>query len=112
VTGKPSIEIHYDSEDTGGSGEWAALYVDGKLITVGDAYVAEQQAFRYAGIKTVQDSAFMRGQKDRAGVADTLDEVATYRDDREMRAAHAAELRAEADRLRAQADDLVNWTSG
>lgn len=93
------MEIHY-------SGEWAALYVDGKLDRVGDAYLAEERAFELAGVKVVQDDAFMRGQAKHDGVAQTLDEVAAYRterDDAKSRATalreHAAQLMAEADRL-------------
>lgn len=88
----PALEIHYDSEETGGSGNWAALYVDGRLETVGDAYVAEEKAFALAGVVTVQDSAFMRGQNQRSGVAQTLDHVREYRDRRDQLLADAADL--------------------
>jgi hypothetical protein len=102
----PSIEIHYDSEDDGGSGEWAALYVNGELVTVGDSYVAEEKAFVVAGIETHQDSAFMRGQTQRSGVAQTLDEVAAYKSHRDEKLARAAELRAQAAALEAEAREL------
>lgn len=95
---KPSLAIHYDDE-----GEWAALYVDGDLVTVGDAYVAEERAFALAGVETVHDSAFMRGQDQRAGVAQTLAEVAEYVRDRDARAERAAELRRQASALEAEA---------
>lgn len=93
------LEIHY-------SDDWAALYVDGKLDRVGDTYLTEERAFELTGVKQVQDNAFMRGQSFREGVARTLDEVAEFRDQREANKVKAAELRAEADRLLAEAGAL------
>lgn len=100
------LQIHYDTEDTGGSGEWAALYVDGKLETVGDSHNAEEQAMALAGIVTVHDSAFMRGQKYREGVAKTLEEVTEFRDKRDRVLAEAARLRLQAAELEALAKEL------
>lgn len=100
------MEIHYDTEDTGGSGEWAGLYVDGKLVTVGDSYVAEEQALEMLGVRRVEDSAFMRGQGQRSGAAQTLEEVAAYRDERDAKLAEAARLRGQAEELRQQATHL------
>jgi hypothetical protein len=95
------IEIHYDPD-----GEWAALYVDGQLERVGDGYLAEERAFELLGVKTCQDNAFLRGQNERAGVARTLTEVAEYRAERERKTQRANELRAEAIRLLAEAEQL------
>jgi hypothetical protein len=91
-----NIEIHY-------ADEWAALYLDGKLDRVGDAYLAEEKAFGLLGVKQVQDDAFMRGQNQASGVADTLDEVAEYRRQRDEALTEAARLRAQADELLAKA---------
>jgi DNA-binding CsgD family transcriptional regulator len=96
----PNLEIHYTGEG------WAALYVDGKLDRVGDSYLAEERAFQLAGVTTVTDDAFMRGQNQREGVAQTLDEVAAYRAQRERDKAEAARLREEAQRLLARAAGL------
>ncbi|TDC26879.1 hypothetical protein E1211_29730 [Micromonospora sp. 15K316] len=95
------LEIHYFDG-------WAALYIDGQLDgnSVGDEHIAEERAFGLLGVKQVYDSAFMRGQNQRAGVAPTLDDVAAYRQDRETRAADAAEKRKEAERLLADAAAL------
>lgn len=71
----PEVEIHYEQQ----WGEWAALYVDGKLVTVGDNDNTEEKAFDVLGVRMVQDDAFMRGQDRREGVAQTLSEVAEYR---------------------------------
>lgn len=99
------LEIHYDP-----NGEWAALYVDGKLERVGDSYLTEGRAFELTGVKTVQDSAFLRGQGEVSGVARTLDEVATYRAERERRLRQANELRKHAAQLLADADALDGRT--
>lgn len=101
-----NLEIHYDSEDTGGSGEWAALYVDGKLDTVGDSYNTEERAFKLAGVRAVHDSAFMRGQNQRSGVAPTLDAVKAYVEERDARLTRAANLRRQAAELEAEAARL------
>jgi DNA-binding CsgD family transcriptional regulator len=99
----PKLEIHYD-----GGGEWAALYVDGVLEvdTVGDNYHAEERAFELLGVKQVQDSPFMRGQKQRDGVARTLDEVTAYREQRDAAKAEAARLREQAAELLSRAAAL------
>jgi hypothetical protein len=93
----PDIEIHY-------SEEWAALYVDGRLERVGDSYLAEERALQILGVTTVQDDAFMRGQNQAAGVAQTLNEVSDYRIERDRRATEAADLRRRAAELLAEAN--------
>lgn len=100
------VQIHYDSEDTGGSGEWAALYVDGELVSVGDSYVAEEKAFSLLGVTRFDDSAFMRGQTSREGVAQTLDEVAAYACERDRRHELAEMKRVEARKLLEEAREL------
>lgn len=100
----PKLEIHY-------ADEWAALYVDGKLDRVGDAYLAEERAFSLVGVKQVQDDAFMRGQSDREGVAQKLEEVAAYRKTRDHREEQAKKLRDEAQQLIARAEELERGTT-
>jgi hypothetical protein len=97
----PDLEIHYDP-----TGTWGALYVDGCLERVGDSYLAEERAFELLGVKTVQDNAFLRGQDGRNGCAQTLDELAAYRSQRDADRAEAARLRAEAAELLARAGNL------
>ena len=97
----PRLEIHYDP-----GGEWAALYVDGELERLGDAYLVEARVFELAGVTVVQDDAFLRGQNGETGVAPTLDDVAAYRAEREEKRATAERLRAEAARLLADAEAL------
>jgi hypothetical protein len=94
------IEIHYDGDG------WAALYINGKLHQVGDAYVAEEEALSRAGVTTVRDPAFMRGQKGRDGVAQTVDEVTAYREQRDADVRLAAEKIAAARKLLMEAKTL------
>lgn len=94
------LEIHYAEE-------WAALYVDGKLMVVGDSYLAEERAFQLLGVKQIHDDAFMRGQTSRDGVAQTVDAVIAYRADRQAREDKASKLREEAKLLLAEAAALV-----
>lgn len=97
----PKLEIHYDP-----NGEWAALYVDGRLEKVGDSYLAEERAFEILGVRVIQDDAFLRGQSQASGVAQTLDEVVTYAEEKVRRMVEAGDLREEAARLLAQADEI------
>jgi hypothetical protein len=94
-----SFEIHY-------ADEWAALYVDGKLVRVGNSDNTEEEALHMLGVVVIQDDAFMRGQDQRKGVAPTLGDVENYRQLRDKRRARAAELREQADQLRREADTL------
>jgi polysaccharide deacetylase 2 family uncharacterized protein YibQ len=94
-----NIEIHE-------AGEWAAVYLDGRLVLVGDSYHADEWLRERFGVKTVQDDTFMRGQTSRDGVAKTLDEVRDYAAARRERLNRAAALRAEAKRLEDEAARL------
>lgn len=92
----PEIELHRST------GEWSALYVNGNLAVVGDHYLCDEMIHKMFGVKVVDEDAFMRGQDNKADeVAKTLDEVREYTDARDRRA-------SEAERLRAQAKDLID----
>ncbi|RKR92726.1 hypothetical protein BDK92_7204 [Micromonospora pisi] len=101
MTDRPKMEIHY-------ADGWAALYVDGQVDpdTVGDSHLAEERAFELLGVKQVQNDAFMCGQSQRDGVAPRLDDVAAYRKERDARRAEANRLRRQAAELLQQADTL------
>lgn len=92
MTNKP-IQIHYDD------GEWAGLYVDGKLEYVGDTSVVYDKICEMFGIEAVYDNAFMRGQDKRDGVAQTVEEAAEYGRQRDKMRERRAALLAEADAL-------------
>lgn len=85
----PKLEVHHAEE-------WAALYINGKLDRVGDAYLATERIYEIVGVRYVQDDAFMRGQTHRDGVAKTLDEVREFAENREQRRRLAAEYRGRA----------------
>lgn len=72
--------------------EWAAVYLDGKLVQQGERYLANEWVREHFGVVTVQDDAFMRGSDRREDVAQTLDEVADYAAERATRAERAADL--------------------
>lgn len=95
------LEIWYDP-----NGDWAALYVDGKLEKVGDAVNVDEYALHYAGVTTVQDNAFLRGGNGRQSVAPTLAEVKTYAAKQEEKRLTAETLRKQAQELLDQAEEL------
>jgi len=89
-----------------GSGEWSALYVDGKLDRVGDHYLADERLRELVGAETVQSDDFMRGGDYRDDAAPTLDDLNAYAIDRAEKAEHAEQLREQAAELLAQAEKL------
>ena len=86
--------------------EWAALYIDGKLDTVGDSYLSDERIAQILGVEEHSDDAFLRGGNSRSDVAQTLDELHAYVNEREDKLARAAELRAQAAALEAEAATL------
>lgn len=87
--------------------EWSALYIDGKLDTVGDAYHSDERIAALLGVEERDDSAFMQGGKNYSDVANTLDEVEAYAAKRDSKLSEAAALRARAAELEAEAASLV-----
>lgn len=94
------VEVHEDEE-------WSAVYLDGNLVYVGDAYLADEWVREHFGVVTVQNNAFMRGQTHRRGVAQTLDEVKAYGQERARLLAKAEQLRRQAADLLAQAEQVA-----
>lgn len=97
------LEIHYDHR-----GEWAALYQDGNLITrsVGDSYLAEEQALALCGVKVVSDSEFLRGGSQRDDAAVNLAEIDEYVAEKHRAQGRAEDLRAKAQAMIEEADGL------
>ena len=89
-----------------GSGDWSALYIDGKLERVGDHYLIDEKLQELFGVQTVSSDDFMRGQDEAAFVAQTIDEVVTYHTARKNRQEEAARLREEAATLTERAFDI------
>lgn len=95
------IEIHRAEDGP------TAVYLDGRLVDCWkDEYNAIEAVLTFCGVDTVDDDAFMLGQKERGECALALEEVADFRDQRDQVKARAAEKRAEADRLVAEAAEL------
>jgi hypothetical protein len=88
------------------SDEWSAVYLDGRLVRVGDTYLADEWVRSHFGVETVQDDAYLMGGNGRDGVAQTLDELREYERARQERRDRAAALRAEAARLAEEAAAL------
>ncbi len=88
--------------------EWSALYVDGKLDTVGDTYLSDERISQLLGVEEHEDDdSFLRGGNSRSDVAKTLEELETYAQTRNNKLQQAAALRAEAAKLEAQAASLL-----
>ena len=87
-----------------GSGEWSALYVDGKLVQSGDHCLVEDKIAELLGVKEVQSDDFLRGGDSYSDVAETLDDIENYRE--RHNAVRKAKL-TEADRLQAEAYRLL-----
>lgn len=105
---RPALEIWDDP-----GGEWAALYVNGKLSTYGDRENPVDRALQLAGVTLVQDDAFLLGGDGADGVAKTLAEIDDFRYRRDQRRRVAQQKRQEAARLLAQAAEIEagdGWT--
>ena len=97
---KTRLTLHIGNE------EWSALYVDGKLDTVGDHYLADDRIRELAGVEVIHGDDFLRGGNQREDVAPTLEALCEWQQVRDRRLAEAAELDRQVDRLRDRADAL------
>lgn len=86
-----------------GTGEWSALYVDGKLDKVGDHYLIEERISELAGVTCIQSDDFLRGGDTREDVAPTLEALEQHSsqlsDAEESKERRIAELKAELEAL-------------
>jgi hypothetical protein len=90
-----------------GSDEWSALYVDGELVRHGDHYLIDEQLRVLFDVITVTTNAFVVTNKQgREAACQTLDEIRELERTRMELSAQAAEKRAEAQRLLAEAEAL------
>jgi hypothetical protein len=89
-----------------GTDDWSALYVDGKLEAVGDHYVIQEKLLDLLEISWEQSNDFLQGGNYRQDVAETYDELLTYRAQRQNREARASALREKAQELIRQAAAL------
>lgn len=91
--------------------EWSALYKDGKLVVVGDAYLSDEYLSNFLKVKELEGSDYFLGkEKILDSVAQTLEEIQDYltgiqsKIDAKLKAAH--DLRVEADKLEAEAEEI------
>jgi hypothetical protein len=93
----PGVEIWYDPSGA------AALYADRQLKFFGEATKVHEQAAEFFGVKRVFDDAYLLGG---TTPAQTLTEVAEYKEQREDRDEQIAQLEAQAAELLKQAEEL------
>lgn len=89
-----------------GSGDWSALYVDGKLDRVGDHYWVDERAFDLAGVEEIQSDDFLQGGDSRDSTARTLEEMSLYGEARAGKLRTAEQLRLQAAELLKEAQEL------
>lgn len=102
MANEKKIEIHYTT------GDWAALYVDGKLETQGHEDSVHENVLSLLGVEQVYDAAFMRGDLSGKKTAKTTAEIAEYVRERDEARTRARDLRAQAEELLAAAAKLEN----
>lgn len=90
--------------------EWSALYVDDRLLEIGDHYLVEERLLDVLGIEFIQSDDFLRGGSSREDAAKTLDEIESYQDSRDsaeaMAALAEAAVRSAEDKLAAAQAEL------
>lgn len=96
-------------------GDWAALYINGKLDRVGDSYLADERIQELYGVRVI---GYDEGGRDimltgckREDVPTTLDEAMTKIANRDAERLRAQDRRAEAARLIAEAEGLEKGTA-
>jgi len=89
-----------------GSEDWSALYLDGKLIQLGDHYLVQEKIEEIFGIEVYDSDDFLRGGNSREYAAQTLEEVNEYRSKRSQIELDAFLLESQARTLEAQARKL------
>lgn len=83
----PAMVVHEGSDD------WSALYVDGRLETVGDHYLIDERIRHLCQVETIQSDDFLRGGKTYADVAQTLGDIQQWQRDRAQTAQDAERRR-------------------
>lgn len=70
---KPMHVVRYQ-----GNGDWSALYVDGKLVQVGDHYLIDEKISELLGVTVEYSDDFLQGQTLESGIAQTLEDAQSY----------------------------------
>jgi hypothetical protein len=87
------IEIEPGDIEFHTADEWTAVYVHGKLVRVGDTYLADEWLQELVGVRHVSGGGFLRGQRRRDGVAKTLEEISEYEEERNRKLEELARLK-------------------
>lgn len=90
------------------SGDWAALYIDGKFEGQGHEHNMYERVLSVTGINVDYSDDFLRGDLSGNSVAQTVDEVEQYRLDKLNRHRLAQQKRLEAEELLREAARLEN----
>lgn len=85
--------------------EWSALYVDGKLDTVGDNYRIDDRIIELTGVEE-REGNFLLGGKSYDDAAQTIEEIDQYEAGRSTREDEAAALEEQARQLLAKAKEI------
>lgn len=89
-----------------GDGEWSALYVDGELDTYGDHYLSDERIRELAGVTVEHSNDFHRTLAGVEFIAQDLEEFARWQQEAQQKMEKISALRAEATRLRVEADRI------
>lgn len=84
---------------------WTVVYLNGDMVRAGDSYLAEEWLQEYVGVKVIRDDRRLCLRDGRNPVL-TLDELRAIEKQADARAALAAEKRAQAEVLLAEAEEL------
>lgn len=95
-----------------GSSDWSALYVEGKLVRVGDHYLIDEKIYDLLNIETISSDDFMRGGNQESDVAQTLEEIKAYEELLQAAEDEADELISQAEELERRAKEIREQAKG
>lgn len=82
------------------SGDYAAVFVDGKREDIGDLPDVLERLLERMGVEFVWSESFLLGQHSASGAAQTTSQIAEYDTQRENARARLAEIQAEAAKIK------------
>lgn len=92
-----------------GSDDWSALYIDGRLDTVGDHYLIDERIAEISQVEVRDSDNFLMGGNSKNATASTLDDIEYYEVRQKERAVRqVSDLRQTAADLLRQAEELEN----
>lgn len=91
------------------SGDWAAIYVDGKFEDQGHESTIYEKALSLFNVEFVYDPAFMRGDSSGRSTAKTTEDIEEYKRTRDERRAQARDIRLKMAEMEKEASSLENF---